>query len=40
MRRSSYIFKENHLFIEEGNRSDKVAMVEKELDGIGTNVCR
>ena len=35
MRRSSSIFKENHIFIEEkDNRSDKVVMVEEELDGI------
>ena len=35
MRRSSFIFKENHVFIEEeDNPSDKFAMVEEELDGI------
>ena len=35
MRRSSFIFKENHVFIEEEeNLSNKVAMVEEELDGI------
>ena len=34
MRRSSFIFKENYLFIEEDNRSDKVVMIEEELDGI------
>ena len=34
MRLSSFIFKENHLFIEEDNRSDKVVMVEEELDDI------
>ena len=35
MKHSSFIFKENHVFIEEeeGNRSDKVATVEEELDG-------
>ena len=27
IRRSSFIFKENHLFIEENNRSDKVVMI-------------
>ena len=35
MRRSSSIFKENHVFTEEEeNRSDKVFVVEEELDGI------
>ena len=35
MRRSSSIFKENHVFIEaEDNPTDKVAMIEEELDGI------
>ena len=35
MRRSSSIFKENHVFIEEeDNPSDKVVMIEEELDGI------
>ena len=35
MRRSSFIFKESHAFIEEqDNPSEKVAMVEEELDGI------
>ena len=38
MRRSSFIFKENHLFIEEDNRSDKVIMGEEVLDGIGNLV--
>ena len=44
MRSSSFIFKENHVFIEEeDNPSDKVAMVEEELgridiDGIGNLV--
>ena len=34
MKHSSFIFKENHVFIEEeDNRSDKVATVEEELDG-------
>ena len=34
MRRSSFIFKENHVFFEEKvNPSDKVVMVEEELDG-------
>ena len=30
----SSIFKENHVFIEEDNRSDKTGMAEEELDGI------
>ena len=35
MRRSSSIFKEKRVFIEEeNNRSDKVVMVEEERDGI------
>ena len=37
MRRSSYIFKENHVFIEEEDNpsnSPKVVIVEEELDGI------
>ena len=35
MRRSSFIFRENYVFIEEkDNLSDEVAMVEEELDGI------
>ena len=34
MRRSSFVFKENHLFNEEDNRSDKDVTVEEELDGI------
>ena len=35
MRRSSFIFRENYVFIEEkDNPSDEVAMVEEELDGI------
>ena len=35
MRCSSSIFKENHVFIEEEDRpSDKVVIVEKELNGI------
>ena len=38
MRRSSFIFKENHLFTEEDNHSDKVVTVEKELDGIDIDV--
>ena len=34
MKHSSFIFKENHVFIEEeDNRSDKVATVQEELDG-------
>ena len=38
MRRSSSVFKENHVFIEEeDNHSDKVAMVEEDLDGIDTD---
>ena len=33
--RLSFIFKENHVFIEEeDNTSDKVVIVEEELDGI------
>ena len=36
MRHSSFIFKENHVFIEEeDNSSVKVVIVEEELDGIG-----
>ena len=35
MKRSSFIFKENHVFIEEqDNPSDIVITVEEELDGI------
>ena len=35
MRRSSSIFKENHVFIEEeDNRFEKIIMVEEEPDGI------
>ena len=34
MKRSSFIFKEKHLFIEEDNRSDKTVMVQEELDDI------
>ena len=35
MTRSSFIFKENHVFIEEeDNPPDKVVMVKEELDGI------
>ena len=35
IKRSSFIFKENQVFIEdEDNPSDKVVMVEEELDGI------
>ena len=34
MRRSSLIFKENRVFTEEENTSDKVVIVEEELDGI------
>ena len=30
---SSFIFKENHVLIEEGNPFEKVIIVEKELDG-------
>ena len=29
-----FIFKKNHGFIEEGNPSEKVTIVEEELDGI------
>ena len=38
MRPSSLIFKENHLFIEEDNCSDKFVMVEEVLDDIGNLV--
>ena len=31
---SSFIFKENHVLIEEDNPSDKVVIVGEELDGI------
>ena len=31
---SSFIFKENHVLIEEGNPSEKIAIVEEELNGI------
>ena len=35
MRRSSLFFKENHVLMEEEDKpSDKVVMVEEELDGI------
>ena len=35
MRCSSFVFKENHVFIEEeDNPTDKVVMLEEELDGI------
>ena len=35
MRRSSFIFQENHVFIEEeDNPSEKVVMVKGKLDGI------
>ena len=35
MRRSSFIFQENHVFIEEeDNPSDKVVMVKERLDSI------
>ena len=34
MRRSSSIFKENQVFIEEDRPSDKVVIVENELNGI------
>ena len=38
MRRSSFIFKENHVFIKEkDNPSDKVVIVEVELYGIDVN---
>ena len=35
MKQSSFVFKENHVFIEEeeDNPSDKVVTVEEELDG-------
>ena len=39
MIRSSFIFKEHHVFIEEeDNPSDKVVIVEEELDGTGNLV--
>ena len=39
MNRSSFIFKENHVFIEEENNpSEKVVTVDEELDGIGNLV--
>ena len=38
MRPSSFIFKENHFFIEEDNHSDKVVMVEEVIDDIGNIV--
>ena len=34
MRRSSLIFIENRVFTEEENTSDKVVIIEEELDGI------
>ena len=34
MKGSSFIFKENHVFIEEDYPSDKVVTVEEELDAI------
>ena len=41
MRRASFTFKENHVFIEkEDNPSDKVAMVKEELDGTDIDVIR
>ena len=43
MERSSFIWEENHVFIEEDNPSDKVVTIEEELDaaevdGIGNLV--
>ena len=43
MKRSSFIYKQNHVFIEEDNPSDKSITLEKELDaaevdGIGNLV--
>ena len=43
MKRSSFIFEESHLFIEEDNPSDKVVTIAEELhavevDGIGNLV--
>ena len=43
MKCSSFIFEENHVFIEEDNLSDKVVTIEEELDdaqvdGIGNLV--
>ena len=34
---SSFIFKENHVLVEEGNPSEKNVIVKKELDGIDIN---
>ena len=34
MRRSSFIFEENHVFVEEGIPSNKFDAVEQEQDGI------
>ena len=34
MKRSSFIFEENHVFIEKDNPSDKVVTTEKELDAV------
>ena len=34
---SSFIFKENHVLVEEGNLSEKNVIVKKELDGIDIN---
>ena len=35
--RSSFIFKKNHGFIQEGNPSEKVVIVEEELNGLNTD---
>ena len=34
MKHSSFIFEENHVFIEEDNPADKVVTVEEELDAV------
>ena len=34
MKRSSFIYKQNHVFIEEDNPSDKSITLEKELDAV------
>ena len=31
---ASFIFKENHVLIEEDNPSEKIVLIEEELDGI------
>ena len=34
MKRSSFIFEENHVFIEEDNPSDKAVTIEEEIDAV------